>query len=110
MLNLCTTSLSQKTGAEEASFKWQKWLRGGRKRGEAGKGCWKGKVRCRLPLIRCSMEQSVVQPGAGQSSGAGADGSEASRKGMLGLVLLFLHTGVFATLLCERQCWGGMWL
>ena len=43
-----------------------------------------------------------MQPGAGQSSGAGADGLEASRKGILGSVLLFLHTGVSVTLLCER--------
>lgn len=88
MLILCTTSLSQVTGAEEAFFKRQKWLCGGGKCGEAGKGCWKGKVRCKLLLIKCSMEQSMVQPGAGQSSGARADGSEASRKGILGLVLL----------------------
>lgn len=44
----------------------------------------------------------MVQPGAGQSSEAGADGLAASSKGILGLVLLFLHTWVFATLLFER--------
>lgn len=102
MLILCTTSLSQMAGAEEAFYMWQKWLCGGGKCGEAGKRCWKCKVRCRLPLIRCSMEQSMVQPGAGQSSEAGADGLAASRKGIQGLVLLFLHTWVFATLLFER--------
>jgi len=39
MLILCTTSLSQMAGAEEAFYMWQKWLCGGGKCGEAGKRC-----------------------------------------------------------------------
>ena len=86
-------------GVEEHFYEGLDGTCGGDSGEGAGMSCWEGEARCGLHLLRCSVEQSMVSPGAEQC--AGVVWSQ-QKGGPWALVLLFLHIGALATLFCER--------